>query len=248
MRTSHAPILILLAVAGPLAAGADCTATSGEGLRPVVELFTSEGCSSCPPADRWLSTLRSNALAPGQFTALAYHVDYWDYIGWKDRFAAPAHGERHRRMVAQGGGRVRYTPQVFVNGHEYAAWRDNEVPIASPPVRVQLEARTQGESRYRWRVFVTGDRAPSGPLSLSIALTEDGLGSRVTAGENRGEELRHDFVVREIADFVLEGPRFAFSAPLSLPADADPRRARASVILRAPGGQLVQSLSVALCQ
>jgi hypothetical protein len=82
------------------AASSTCAAQSALTLTPVVELFTSEGCSSCPPADQWLSTLKQ-AHAQGKVVAQAFHVNYWDYIGWKDRFAAPAHTARQREISAR---------------------------------------------------------------------------------------------------------------------------------------------------
>lgn len=106
------PLLIpaLIALSVQTAEAAECTMQSAEHLVPVVELFTSEGCSSCPPADRWLSGL-SGEMRSSPLSVLAYHVDYWDYIGWRDRFADPAHGRRHQRHVAASGGRIRYTPR-----------------------------------------------------------------------------------------------------------------------------------------
>ena len=95
---------------------AECVARAETVSVPLVELYTSEGCSSCPPADRWLSQ-----QVPGRFVPLALHVDYWDYIGWRDRFAQARFGQRQRDMVNRGGGRVVYTPQVMLSGVEMSA-------------------------------------------------------------------------------------------------------------------------------
>ena len=89
-----------------------CTAASTRQVPPVVELYTSEGCNSCPPADRWLSKLKADPAV----VALAFHVDYWDRLGWKDRFASAAFTARQAAQQASNGARFSYTPQVVVDG------------------------------------------------------------------------------------------------------------------------------------
>ncbi|HUG25789.1 DUF1223 domain-containing protein, partial [Piscinibacter sp.] len=96
------------AMAADAAAAPQCSARSGPAAAPLVELYTSEGCNSCPPADRWLSALKDR---PG-VVALAFHVDYWDGLGWKDRFASPLHTQRQAQQRAVNGARFSYTPQV----------------------------------------------------------------------------------------------------------------------------------------
>ena len=241
------PITLVLALAPTLALAASCEATSGEQRTPVVELFTSEGCSSCPPADRWLSSLRRSGSAPARITALAYHVDYWDYIGWKDRFADSAHGERHRRMVARAGGHTRYTPQVFVNGIEYRAWRSGIEPPADDSSAASLTATTQPNGFGRLSVAVSGATKADGPLTLSIALAENAIESSVTAGENDGEHLRHDFVVRKLKEHRVTGPEFEVTDTLDLPADAVATNVHTSLVLRGARGELLQSVSVGPC-
>jgi hypothetical protein len=93
------------------AAPAACSVQSGPNLTPVLELYTSEGCSSCPPADKWLSGLKP-AAAEGKVVVQAFHVGYWDDIGWVDRFASPAHTARQREIAAANGLRNIYTPQL----------------------------------------------------------------------------------------------------------------------------------------
>ena len=111
----------LLAVLGQgmARAGEACTATSPRTTAPVVELYTSEGCNSCPPADRWLSKLKADPTV----VALAFHVDYWDRLGWKDRFASAAFTQRQAAQQATNGARFSYTPQVVVDGRDRTDWR-----------------------------------------------------------------------------------------------------------------------------
>jgi len=163
-----------------------CSAGSGAVVPTVVELYTSEGCNSCPPADRWLSTLKDR---PG-VVAAAFHVDYWDRLGWKDRFASPLYSERQAQQQALSGDRFSYTPQVRVNGADWRRWP--RLPAASAPSTLQLTLRRDGDQ-------VVIDVQPTNPeasLSLWWAALEDGHVSDVGAGENRGERLRHDHVVR----------------------------------------------------
>src|SRR6476659_2802738 len=95
-----------------------CTAASTRQVAPVVELYTSEGCNSCPPADRWLSKLKADPAV----VALAFHVDYWDRLGWKDRFASAAFTQRQAAQQATNGARFSYTPQVVVDGRDRTDW------------------------------------------------------------------------------------------------------------------------------
>ena len=100
----------------PAAADAsECRVASDSRRAPLVELYTSEGCNSCPPADRWFARL---PVGPGAAIPLAFHVDYWDSLGWKDRFASPEWSERQRARVRGGGGRIVYTPKFLLDrGH-----------------------------------------------------------------------------------------------------------------------------------
>lgn len=171
-----------------LAATPACEVRSGERLTPVIELYTSEGCSSCPPADQWLSTLKGKNVV-----AQAFHVDYWDYIGWVDRFATPANTIRQRNIAAINGLRTIYTPQVVRNGQD---WRDlPRAAISELPARatIVLLRRDHVDS---FEASVTP--APGvGRWSAYWTVTEHGHNSRVRAGENAGSTLQHDFVVRQ---------------------------------------------------
>src|SRR3569832_1716825 len=129
MKSSHilsasaalaAASVISSAIAAPNEA---CQARSPATLTPVVELYTTEGCSSCPPADRWLSALKDDA-AKGKVVAQAFHVGYWDYIGWVDRFANPAYTDRQRKLASLNGLQTIYTPQVVRNGQD---WRSDKL-------------------------------------------------------------------------------------------------------------------------
>lgn len=196
MRPFVAWIVALLpAVSGAAACAADapapatCSARSGTLAPRVVELYTSEGCSSCPPADRWLSGLRTRA----DVVALAFHVDYWDRLGWIDRHADPAWTRRQHEASGRSGRGFVYTPQVLLDGRDYRGWP--ALPPAAEPARVALSLQRDGGA-YAARVVRLAGAPPA--LAGYWAVTEDGHVSEVRAGENRGATLRHDAVVREL--------------------------------------------------
>ncbi|MBI2750905.1 MAG: DUF1223 domain-containing protein [Burkholderiales bacterium] len=184
--------LTLLGAAVPSQAAAPaCAVQSGPQRTPVIELYTSEGCSSCPPADQWLSTLKDQSVV-----AQAFHVGYWDYIGWVDRFASPTHVARQRDVaVANRQGGI-YTPQVVRDGHDWRAWRFAFLGLrANEPARASITLQRM-ESGNGFTARVT----PAPGVDAWAAywtVTEHGHASRVRAGENRGEFLHHDFVVRQ---------------------------------------------------
>ena len=174
-----------------LALGPACHAESGGTLPPVIELYTSEGCSSCPPADRWLSTLKPIA-ANGRAVVQAFHVGYWDYIGWVDRFASPAHTERQRRIASLNGRAGIYTPQLVRNGQD---WRDYERALTgTEAARASITLRRSGDDAFEAQVTPAQG---VGTWAAYWTVTEHGHSSKVKAGENAGELLQHDFVVRQ---------------------------------------------------
>jgi len=133
-------LLLGLSVAVPVAA--ECTARSGPQTAALVELYTSEGCSSCPPADRWLSSL-DERYKPGTLVPLALHVDYWDYIGWKDPYGKREHSLRQRRLSQLQRLALVYTPQVLLQGRDFRGWWSREFDeavarINSQPARAQI--------------------------------------------------------------------------------------------------------------
>ncbi|HEV8312224.1 MAG TPA: DUF1223 domain-containing protein [Burkholderiaceae bacterium] len=179
---------LLLCAALPAAYAADrCETKSTANVPLVVELYTSEGCNSCPPADRWLSGLKGR----NDVVALAFHVDYWDRLGWVDRFADAAYTRRQAEQQRLSGGGFVYTPQVLVDGRDWRRWPT--LPEASRASVVELQLAREGD---RVRAQVTP--LPGAPKQLAAywVATEDGHVSQVKAGENAGVSLRHDAVVR----------------------------------------------------
>lgn len=207
---------------------AACTAASGPQAPALVELYTSQGCSSCPPAERWLSRLpRDGSVLP-----LAFHVSYWDYLGWKDPHASPAFSERQRQQQAVNGSRIAYTPQLVINGRDHRNW-----PAWTP----------QPAGAARWRIALRREGGQliaelSGPaqrLQAQWWFTSSGHETAVSAGENRGERLREDHVVRG----GVAVPIFDFGGQGQLRVPAPPPGQAASLLLLDPlSGRPLQGL------
>jgi hypothetical protein len=194
-------VLLAAAITSGGAFAQRCSAVSGPQRAALVELYTSEGCSSCPPADRQLSLI--GASANTNVIALALHVNFWDYIGWKDPFARAEFTERQRMLIAANGGRTLYTPHFFVNGQEIRDRSQVESAVRAQASRpagagIRLVAMRNAEGAIAITASAEGALSDSvaAPLVLYAAVTEDALVSRVRAGENGGATLSHDHVVR----------------------------------------------------
>ena len=200
-------LLAVLALAAGLAQAAQCTAKSPATTTALVELYTSEGCDSCPPADRWLSTLGGKGYAPDRVVPIALHVDYWDYIGWKDPYAKQAFSARQRKMASLARAAVVYTPQVLLQGRDFRSWGsgafEQEVAkINAQPAKARialaLDTRDKGAFDLEATVELLQGLSP-GDMALYVGAYENKLVSEVKAGENRGKTLPHDYVVLQWA-------------------------------------------------
>ncbi|WP_292932308.1 DUF1223 domain-containing protein [Noviherbaspirillum sp.] len=235
-----------------LAIAPGCSKQSPLHTIALLELYTSEGCSSCPPADRFVSGLRSS-MTPEQVVPLSLHVDYWDYIGWKDAFARSAFSERQRWLSAQAGSRIIYTPEIFVAGHESRGWqrgvqdavRGINAQRAQADIRIALGRSSQGK-------LPVEVQAKTGRAStLFVALYENGLQTQVKAGENGGVTLRHDYVVREWLGPVSVPPAgegVALMRTIALPLNASLKNLGVAAFVQDDHGEVLQALSLPLCE
>jgi hypothetical protein len=218
-----------------------CAAKSAATITPVIEVYTSEGCSSCPPADQWASGLKDSATR-GLAVVQAFHVGYWDYIGWVDRFASPAHTQRQRDIAAVNQLRSIYTPQVVRNGQDWPRWhQDNARTLAAgEPARVALAL--QGTQGNAFEATITPTDVNTA-WSAYWSVTEHGHNSKVAAGENKGEFLKHDFVVRQYVPVgsYSGNQKLKFSAIA-----ADPKHPRQVnlVVFEPKSGKTLQALSL----
>jgi hypothetical protein len=220
----------------------NCSAKSAAQLVPVVELYTSEGCSSCPPADEWLSTLKA-AHKEGKVVAQAFHVNYWDYIGWKDRFAAPAYTQRQRELSARTNLNSIYTPQV-ANGITVRGYDEKSILAGNAPAQASIELQQTEANRFEAKIAP----AQSGAAwSAYFTVTEHEHLSRVTSGENKGETLKHDFVVRQyvpLGQFSgAQTLKFSSLAPTVSNGKTHPRQINL-VVTDPKGGKALQALSL----
>ena len=191
----------------------ECTVRSGPFKNALLELYTSEGCSSCPPADRWLSSLTPAAEQP-RVIPIAFHVSYWDYIGWKDAFADPRFTQRQRELATAARRPSVYTPQVILDGGDFDGWRSAGFPkalrgVTGLPAKASMEL-TRSSQPGAITALVRIDlpaKARKADLALVVVLTENQLGSKVTAGENRGTILRHEFVARDFTSLPVDGAK-----------------------------------------
>ena len=188
---------LLQLVLPPISATELCTAQSGPLKAAVIELYTSEGCSSCPPADQWLSAFK--ASQSGSTAVIqAFHVGYWDYIGWVDRFASPAHTTRQRKIASLNRLTSIYTPQVVRDGRDWPDWHRTTLAnlnSAKEPATVNISLRAVATDQFE--AMITLADGAAGTWSAYWSVTEHGHSSKVKSGENAGEFLRHDYVVRQ---------------------------------------------------
>ena len=231
----------LMAMAQQAVAADACMAKSGSRATPVVELYTSEGCSSCPPADRWLSTLAADPAV----VALAFHVDYWDRLGWKDRFSSASFTERQAQEQATDGARFSYTPQVVINGRDARDWPSPAaLDDGRPTAPIEIALARQGD--HVAATVVAGARAPK-RLAAFWAVTEQGHVSNVKAGENQGSTLHHDFVVRDYRPVAAWSSSDATrTLGFDLTGNADPAHPRGVnlIVVDADTGRPLQALKL----
>ena len=216
--------ILAAAFAAPVQGG-QCAANSGPNTTALVELYTSEGCSSCPPAERWLSGLAAHGQVPERLVPLALHVDYWDYIGWKDRYARREFSLRQRKLTQLQRVALVYTPQVMLQGQDFRGWgtpafEQALAKINAQPARadIALEFLPSGPDTLSVRVRAAVlDAAKANEAGLYLAAYENRLQTRVEAGENRGRTLSHDHVVLEWqGPLAFSGSRIADERALPL--------------------------------
>lgn len=156
----------------------------------LVELFTSQGCSSCPPAEKWLNRLADSAELWREVVPVAYHVDYWDYLGWRDIFASNDYSNRQRQYRLLGNVSAVYTPGFVVNGEEWKGWFRRKPLPAGKEFAGDLNARLREK-----HLSVTYEGSIRAPLVLNVAMLGFGIQTDVKAGENSGRDLPQEFVV-----------------------------------------------------
>ncbi len=208
----------------------------------LLELYTSEGCSSCPPADRWLSSLKNDARLWRQVVPVAFHVDYWDYLGWQDRFADQRYSARQQNYAHHGLVRTVYTPGWVLDGAEWRGWfRYHRLKPASAETVGSL--RLVLDDDRAMVVFMPQTKQPE-TLELHLAMLGFELSTPVQAGENRGRTLNHDFVVLGYRAVLLprRGESYGINLPFPNPRFKAPRRAVVAWVTRLDDPRSLQAL------
>ena len=209
---------------------------SGPKKVQLLELFTSEGCSSCPPAEALLGRLVNDPRLWHEFVPVAFHVDYWDRLGWKDPFASAEWTRRQHLYAANWNAGSVYTPAFVLNGRE---WRGASIPVVNDETPGILRATVRGDNNVL--VAFEPAKEKTGDFEVYLARLGFGINSNVRAGENNGRSLRHDFVVLSLAHEKLGlGPQ-ELHLPSSRAASRPDRTALAAWITNAGDIRPVQA-------
>ena len=242
MHTQTLFTLLLLMISTQQFAHAELRFSSGPTQTRMIELYTSEGCNSCPPAEKFLNSFKQDARLWREIIPVAFHVDYWDYLGWKDRFSRAEYSARQREYARVQHARTVYTPAFFINGQNWRAGLFNrQLPDFTPAQIGTLDVRIENNTltaRYQ------APPSQRDPVELHVAILGADIISHIQAGENAGRESQHDFVV--LAHQQLRGSHNQWQGPLSRPRLQAPRYALAAWVstrhdptpLQATGGWL----------
>lgn len=216
MHSLTLAIIILFGSVHACWASADQVATthyafnSGEQQVDLLELYTSEGCSSCPPAEAWFDGLLQHPDLWRRIVPVVFHVDYWNDLGWKDPFSTAANSQRQRRYQSEGGVNSVYTPGFVLNGSEWRGWFAGQpLPTSTTPAGLLSAQVANGRLQAVYR----NEHAANQPLELQVALLGFDLTTQVTTGENRGKALTHQFVVLEHTTTLSEHNEWTLNAP-----------------------------------
>jgi len=244
MRRLICVILQLLFLSGFCLAQAAAPASTG-GIPVLVELFTSEGCSTCPPADRFLGALDGQPIPGTEIIVLSEHVDYWDHLGWKDPYSSRELTERQEMYARQFKLASAYTPQMVVDGvHQLSGADAKEAStalrdaVARPKAGLSITNTSAESSRIRARIecaALSSSQMP-GSLDVYVALALNRAENQVTRGENANHHLTHTAVVRKLARIgkMKAGESFSHDVDLKIDDKTTPDNLRVVTFLQDP--------------
>ncbi len=242
--TFAVPLLIglLAGTVSPIAFAA-CSAASAADHPHLVELYTTTGCSSCPPAEKWMSSLKGKADLVG----LAFHVDYWDTSDWRDPFDSHDYTKRQIALADRTKSKQYYTPQIWFDGRLWRDWPKGAppTPYAGPSPALKLEVSNDGAALHA-AIEVANGTQNADALRAYVAVSENGLSQYVKGGENKGKTLPQNQVVRALAGPL---PLPKASTDLKLPAGIDLSRSNVVAFLQnTRNGDVVQVVRLPLKQ
>jgi len=181
----------------------------------LVELYTSEACSSCPPAESWLSELKSSPGLWTDFVPVAFHVNYWNHLGWRDKWSSQQFTDRQQNYGAAWGGATIYTPEFVVNGREWHNWmgmRGPPGPTSTPTGILTVSS----ESTNRWRVTFAPAASGTAAYEVNAVLLDSDVSSDVKGGENKGRHLNHDFAALALVNQPLSAKADGYAGEFTL--------------------------------
>ena len=215
---------------------------SGPQQTALVELYTSEGCSSCPPAEAWMSRLKTDSGLWKKFVPIAFHVDYWDRLGWPDRFASRRWTERQSRYAALWRSESVYTPAVVLNGSEFRNWSGASVAVPNGKAAGVLIAKsTDGKT---FEIEFRSAEGAAGSWDAHLALLGSGISSKIGAGENGGRNLQHDFVVLGLRDAEMQEQGEAKRSRLTIPSASESGARLAVAVWVTPDNRLAPAQAI----
>lgn len=207
----------LLFVLSHVAISQDIEFKSGDKQVALVELFTSQGCSSCPPADIWLGELKNEPGLWTEFVPVAFHVDYWDYLGWKDSFSKAEYSTRQRLHRKQGNVKVVYTPGFFLNGKEWKRRLGRSTPTLSNKSAGNLQATLNGNTLK----VVYDSNETNNSATLNVGVLGFGYQTPIQSGENSNRVLAEDFVLLSHTKHLSSNLNWEVSLPDSVSPKAE---------------------------
>jgi hypothetical protein len=200
------------AASGDRVADAHYAFSSGRQQVDLLELYSSEGCSSCPPAEAWFDGLLERPDLWRRIVPVVFHVDYWNDLGWNDPFSTADNSQRQRRYEREGGVNSVYTPGFVLNGSEWRGWfSEKSLPTGTTPAGLLSVELANG----RIEASFDNETSVHEPLELQVALLGFDLTTNVAAGENRGKALIHQFVVLEHTAMLSSNNEWQLEAPQS---------------------------------
>ena len=186
---------------------------SKEGRVSLIELFTSEGCNSCPPAEHFINDLKNKSNIWKDFVPVAFHVDYWDYLGWKDIYAKPEYSLRQRYYASENREPTVYTPGMRAEGREWRHWRRADLESFGDVKRreigvLDVDIQSDGTFNASFQLSEQEGLKALGirgePYIVTVALLGMEISTEVKRGENAGRTLDHDFIVLEAVDYEIK--------------------------------------------
>lgn len=195
---------------------------SSERMTSLLEFYTSEGCSSCPPAETWLSRLKDSPGLWTDFVPVAFHVDYWNYLGWRDRWSKEEFSDRQRAYAKVWGSENIYTPEFVLNGKEWSHgfWQKG-LPAPTDTKAGAGVLSVKSDDALHWQITFSPAQTEDTVYEFHAALLVSGVSSEVTAGENAGRQLKHDFAAIAFTELPLISRSNVFHSTFAL--DAAPK-------------------------